>query len=219
MNIIQTWKTNQIPDIYLEFVESVKKYGKKFKYLFFNDQDIINFIKNEFPEYLHTFNNLNYKIQQIDFFRYLAIYHFGGIYLDLDVKLTHYLEELINEPHICKFPIEQENIEDKLIRKQGFSSLIGQYAFYAPAKHPFLKKIIDNIVKPRIPFSHIMSASERHSDKASDVLVYYTTGPILVTQSFLDMDYKINIELLRTQPFTSNKFGKYGVHNCHGTWR
>ncbi len=219
MNIIQTWKTNQIPNIYLEFVESVKKYGKKFKYLFFNDQDIINFIKNEFPEYLHTFNNLNYKIQQIDFFRYLAIYHFGGIYLDLDVKLTHSLEELLDEPLICKFPIEQENIKDKVIRKQGFSSLIGQYAFYAPAKHPFLKKIIDNIVNPRIPFSHIMSASEGHSDKASDVLIYYTTGPILVTQSFLDMDYKLDIELLRTRPPTSNKFGKYGVHNCHGTWR
>lgn len=219
MNIIQTWKTTQIPDIYLEFVESVKKYGKKFKYLFFNDQDIINFIKNEFPEYLHTFNNLNYKIQQIDFFRYLAIYHFGGIYLDLDVKLTHSLEELLDEPHICKFPIEQENIKDKVIRKQGFSSLIGQYAFYAPAKHPFLKKIIDNIVNPRIPFSQIMSASEEHSDKASDVLVYYTTGPILVTQSFLDMDYKLDIELLRTRPLTSNKFGKYGVHKCQGTWR
>ena len=64
-----------------------------------------------------------------------------------------------------------------------------------------------------------MSASEGHSDKASDVLVYYTTGPILVTQSFLDMDYKLNIELLRTRPLTSNKFGKYGVHKCHGTWR
>ena len=219
MNIIQTWKTNQIPDIYLEFVESVKKYGKNFKYLFFTDLDIINFMKNNFPEYLPTFNNLDYKIQQIDFFRYLAVYHFGGIYLDLDVKLTHSLEELLDEPHICKFPIEQENIKDKVIRKQGFSSLIGQYAFYAPAKHPFLKKIIDNIVNPRISFSHIMSASEGHSDKASDVLVYYTTGPILVTQSFLDMDYKLDIELLRTRPLTSNKFGKYGVHNCHGTWR
>ena len=106
-----------------------------------------------------------------------------------------------------------------MIRKQGFLSLIGQYAFYAPAKHPFLKKIIDNIVKPRIPFSHIMSASEGHCDKASDVFIYYTTGPILVTQSFLDMEYKIDIELLRTQPFTSNKFGKYGVDKCHGTWR
>ena len=52
MYIIQTWKTNQIPDIYLEFIESVKKYGNKFTFLFFNDQDIINFIKNTFPEYL-----------------------------------------------------------------------------------------------------------------------------------------------------------------------
>lgn len=219
MYIIQTWKTNQVPEIYYKFIESVKKHGKNFIFLFFNDQDIVNFIKNEFPEYLNTFNNFDYKIQQIDFFRYLAVYHFGGIYLDLDVKITHSLKELINEPHICKFPIEQENIKDKFICEQGFTSLIGQYAFYSPAKHPFLKKIIDNIVKPRIPFSYIKEACEGHSDKPSDIFVYYTTGPILVTQSFLDMDYKINIELLRTQPFTDNKFGKYGVHDCHGTWR
>ena len=82
MNIIQTWKTNEIPLVYSKFIEKIRLHGRNWNILFFTDEDIIKFIERVYPEYLEVFTNLEYKIEQIDFFRYLAVYHYGGLYLD-----------------------------------------------------------------------------------------------------------------------------------------
>ena len=62
-------------------------------------------------------------IQQID---HLAVYHFGGLYYDIAVERTHFFT----------------NRETRLL---------GNYAFYAPRGHPILWRIVENILRPRIP--------------------------------------------------------------------
>ena len=170
------------------------------------------------PEYKHTFFSLSNKIEQIDFFRYLAIYYYGGVYLDLDILLEYSLDELYDS-HICKFPIEYENINDVIITDQGFDSLIGNYAFYAPAKHAFVKKIIDNIVNKRLTTEDVSKAQQTNGDSKLDVEIYCRTGPILVTQSYIDYTNKQDIELLSTTPFHPERFGKFAKHYCIGSWR
>ena len=49
------------------------------------------------------FKNLQFKIQQIDFFRYLVIYYYGGLYLDLDVFIDSDLQDL--RLYDCAFPM------------------------------------------------------------------------------------------------------------------
>ena len=85
------------------------------------------------------------RLRPLDLFRYLVIERFGGLYLDLDVELTSDLQtgplrEAIAKGRAC-FPVEYEESTDKVLRHQGFRPLIGQYAFYAPPGHPFLKRI------------------------------------------------------------------------------
>ena len=218
MNIIQTWKSNTLPKQLEELSNKIKENNPNFKYLFFDDNAIINFMKICMPEYIDFFVNLKHKIQQIDFFRYLVVYYYGGIYLDLDIDINHNLDELYNNPEICKFPIELQNITDTIITIQGFNSLIGNYGFYAPKKHPFLKKIIDNIVNNRIPDNIIAVAQKDNQDPPEQVYVYCTTGPLLVTQTYIDYDNN-DIELIKPEPFVSNCFGKYGLHRCYGTWK
>ena len=129
------------------------------------------------------------------------------------------LTELYENPDICKFPIEYIHINDTFITDQGFIHLIGNYAFYAPSKHPFIKKIIDNIVDNRITKNDIDKAALTNGDSFRDVEIYCTTGPIMVTQSYIDMENKKSIELLTSRPFRSERFGMFGQHLCYGTWR
>ena len=96
MNIIQTWKSNTLPKQLEELSNKIKLNNPNFKYLFFDDNAIVNFMKICMPEYIDFFVNLKHKIQQIDFFRYLAVYYYGGIYLDLDIDINHNLDELYN---------------------------------------------------------------------------------------------------------------------------
>ena len=232
MNIIQTWKTKVIPDHYVTFVDKIKTNNPTCNYMFFDDNDIADFIQNKMPEYKDTFYMLSGKIQQIDFFRYLAIYYYGGLYLDLDIDASESFDTLaMTSPDKCIFPVELKNIGDSLITNQQFYKLIGNYAFYAPAHHPFLKLIIDNIVTQRISDTDIYIGQLSNRDDARDVYVYYRTGPMLVTQSYLDyinndcLDGNVDasqsgsIILLEPTPYMPNCFGNYGKHCCYGSWR
>jgi mannosyltransferase OCH1-like enzyme len=42
------------------------------------------FIATHYPWFLDTFNGYKYPIQRADSIRYFALYHYGGIYIDLD---------------------------------------------------------------------------------------------------------------------------------------
>jgi mannosyltransferase OCH1-like enzyme len=211
-NIIQTYKTNDIPSQYKPLVEKVKKLNPDWNYLYFTDEDIIYFIKNKTPEYYETFLNLRYKIQQIDFFRYLAIYHYGGLYLDLDMDIVKNFDDLDQTKAI--FPVETRDPETGNI-------LVGNYAFYAPAFHPFVGHIINCIVNPIVTESEIAAAQKGHGDPKEHVYVYFTTGPELVTKAYHSYTgNKNDVVLLEPEgEYRKDCFGSYGHHKSFGTWK
>ena len=47
------------------------------------DADLLQFVKSNYPEYLQLFNSLK-GVYMADMARVLVIYHYGGIYMDLD---------------------------------------------------------------------------------------------------------------------------------------
>jgi len=209
MNIIQTWKTNEIPVHYYKFIQNLRNYNPKCKYIFYTDESIKFFVLDNFPEYYETFMNLKYKIQQIDFFRYLAVYHHGGMYLDLDMDISQNFDDL--DTNVCNFPIEIKN-------KDG-SILVGNYAFYAPKHDPFLKHIIESIVYPAITDEEIQLAQEIHTDDKEHVYVYYTTGPELVTRAYWSYKNREKVNLLEPMPYQNDCFGSYGRHCSYGSWK
>ena len=217
MNIIQTWKTKDIPEFLKPFQNNVLKHKSNWNYLFFDDDDIVLFFKEKMPDYYDFFIKLPFKIQQIDFFRYCAVYFYGGIYLDLDFFLTRPLDPILN--YECIFPIELKNINDPILNKHNLDKLIGNYAFYARPKNHFIKSIIDNIISPKISLNDIQIGCQHNGDPSDQVFVYYTTGPVLVSFSYSLYKDKQNVVLLTTEPFEENSFGHFGSHKMYGTWK
>ena len=217
MNIIQTWKSRELPSHYIPFYENLMKHKNNCNYLFFDDNDIVKFIQTKMPTYYDFFKNLQFKIQQIDFFRYLVIYYYGGLYLDLDVFIDSDLQDL--QLYDCAFPIELKNINDTLLVNKNQNFLIGNYAFYAKPRHPFIKSIIDHITNPKITIQDIELGCLNNNDPSEQVFVYYTTGPILVSYAYSNYADKNSITLLQTEPFKDNCFGKYGSHKMYGSWK
>ena len=76
-----------------------------FSYVLFTDEDILAFIRERTPSWLPLYKGLtHHAIQRVDLFRYLAIYYYGGLYLDLDLLLTQPLHALLQ--HQAVFPFE-----------------------------------------------------------------------------------------------------------------
>src|SRR5580765_2482462 len=94
--IIQTNKSLDLPLLERAAVANIKLLNPDFEYLFFDDRQVEEFIDKEFPEYRSVFDSFPIPIQRYDFFRYLAVYRFGGFYLDMDVLLASNLSELLD---------------------------------------------------------------------------------------------------------------------------
>ena len=214
--IIQTWKDNNIPDKYKESIKSVKKFNPDYKYIYMTDNDIEYFLKKHYPKYYKTYKKLPIKIQKIDFFRYIAVYHYGGFYLDLDIDVFKSFNNLLD--NTCVFPIERKINNCNLNRYKSFCQnkidvIIGQYAFGAEKKNIFMKKLIDNI------HNNIDKIIERYNllkDKNEyKNYVYQTTGPDYVTEIYFNN--KNFVKLISNK--NKDYFGDYAKHNLFGTWK
>ena len=217
--IIQTWKTDDIPLQYKPLVQSVKDYNPEYTYLFFTDKDIDDFFKKHYLHYYNTYQNLPIKIQKIDFFRYVAIYHYGGIYLDLDMEILENFDDLL--VHDIVFPVDdyisqnmkynkRNNQRYKYFLNNNQCFLLGQYAFASTPKHPFMKKIINNI-------HNNLQKIIKNVNQNDNNYVYTTTGPDYITKLYMSELTKSNIEILHCNK--RQCFGTFGKHKFFGSWK
>jgi mannosyltransferase OCH1-like enzyme len=95
--IHQTYKTHDIPSFWNSTVNSVIEMNKNdFKYRRWSDIEIDKFVKQYEPKfYYKTYKNYRYQIQRVDSFRYVLMYHIGGIYIDMDNGCNRPFKDLV----------------------------------------------------------------------------------------------------------------------------
>ena len=85
--IHQSWQTTDLSTygkIAVRSQNSWKRLYPDFEYKFWTDEDIAKYIKKQPLKYQDTFHTLDKNIKKMDFFRYLILYEYGGIYVDMD---------------------------------------------------------------------------------------------------------------------------------------
>src|SRR5215469_8752470 len=131
--IVQTGPS-KLPPLLQSAVVNIRLLHPDFEYRFYDDAMIDAFLAEHFPEYRSDYLSFPFRIQRYDFFRYLAVYRFGGFYLDLDVFLVRDLTPLLDFQ--CVFPFE-ELADNRYFWKQfSMDWKIGNYAFGAEPGHP-----------------------------------------------------------------------------------
>jgi hypothetical protein len=221
--VIQTGKSRDLPLLAQAAVSNIKLLNPDFEYRFFDDAQVESFVDAHFPQYRDVFNRFPVRIQKYDFFRYLAVYHFGGFYFDLDVLLAKGLDDLLE--HSCVFTFEELSLHRFLRDQRGMDWEIGNYAFGAAAGHPFIAAVIENCVKaqqePAWPES-MWRPIPRMFRQAFYVLD--TTGPGLVSRTLAEHpDAASQVKVLFPPDVCDesswHQFGSYGVHLAEGSWR
>ena len=221
--LIQTGKSSALPLREKAAVCNLKLLNPDFEYLFFDDQQVESFIDQNFPEYRVVVDSFPFRIQRYDFFRYLAVYKFGGFYFDLDVFLASGLSDLLNCE--CVFPFEGLTFSQYLRKRHGMDWQIGNYAFGATPGHPFLEAVIENCVraqKDRGWVQPMMNGAPFLS--RSEFQVLNTTGPGLLSRTLAENSaLSKNIRILFPDDVCDvrywNQFGDLGVHLMDGSWR
>jgi inositol phosphorylceramide mannosyltransferase catalytic subunit len=221
--IIQTDKSADLPLLARAATSNLRLLNPDFEYLFFDDSQVEQFIDVEFPQYRPVYNSFTARIQRYDFFRYLAVYRFGGFYFDTDVLLASGLEDMLEFG--CVFPFEHLSINRFLREECGMDWEAGNYAFGAAAGHPFLEAIIKNCVRaqqhPEWPEAMVKSIPRMFRSEYS---VLATTGPGLVSRTLAEYPGACDqVKVLFPEDVCDQNswfcFGDYGVHLQVGTWR
>lgn len=86
---------DKIPDKYKGNINKIKNVNPEWKYVLWDNDTILNLISDNIIVY-ETYNKLKYMHQKIDFAKYIILYAFGGIYIDMDAYTIKHLDELIN---------------------------------------------------------------------------------------------------------------------------
>lgn len=133
---------------------NINKYCSSLTYKFWNFNDAKNFIKEHYPYFNDFFNNqMEYPIVKCDFFRYLIMYHFGGIYTDLDficIRDFNLFLQMFKEKQISYYPHTVEDpsiiLSDEWLNSSTFTKTIHNGILISlKEKHPFWLKLLFEI--------------------------------------------------------------------------
>lgn len=146
-NIIhQTFCSKKLPLEIVNVIKHNKVICKKCKFIFYDDNDCKELIKNNFnDEIYNTYMKINpaYGAMRADFFRYCVLYLYGGIYLDIKSKIIYPLFKLIKKDDICILDIPRKNLEPWRKNEPTYE----QWLLIFTPRHPYLLAVINQIYK------------------------------------------------------------------------
>lgn len=140
--IHQTNRNYDIPSVWNASVQAVMQLNAaNFKYKRWSHDDMDTFVREHEPEfYENLFTKYTYEMQRIDSFRYVMMYHIGGIYIDMDSACYRRLIEYVNALEA----IETDSTYTALFPEDGIFGVQTEF-FIGSRGHPLFRKFIDTL--------------------------------------------------------------------------
>ena len=163
--IHQTYKTRELPERWRDTPSTWKRLHPEWTYVFWTDEDNRELIKRVDPEFLPSYDAYPYPIQRADAVRYYILKHYGGIYVDLDMKASKSFEPILQQ-------LERNEKETGLFRSGNSilsHALLTNSIMISTQQAPFFDRVI-------------ILMKERAGDRPflPHTAIYKTTGPCLV---------------------------------------
>lgn len=181
---------NNIPDELLERRQTILNiHDSSWTYILWDEIDIINLMRQD-VNYLQVYYKLEYMHQKIDFAKYIILYKFGGVYIDIDVEMIGSLDSILKDNQNFDLIVSKIIIDNFIEEKLSCDDQICLNNGIIMAKQgcDVLYNLIQNILK-------------NYECKMFDVkisCINNTTGPKFLTHYLLS--YKGNSRVLYLEP-------------------
>lgn len=142
----QSWKSCTLPfrqNVWQQQCERVL--AKNWTSLLWTDDDNRDFIATHYPSFLKLYDGYDVKIKRIDAVRYFYLWHFGGVYIDLDIACLQSFDRyrgfrgrpLLPDSHaVFAFNNKAYNCIDGTCLKDKTEAVPNAF-MAAPPRHPF----------------------------------------------------------------------------------
>jgi mannosyltransferase OCH1-like enzyme len=212
----QSSKTEDIPEEYRAYQRRLLDLHPDWDYRFYDDVGCRSIVERFLPSYIPVYDSYPTNIQRADSFRIIAVYAFGGFYLDLDVECLKSLDDLCE--YNCVLAEERTlTIEETQRLGHKHAVRIANFMFGSEPRHPFLLSMLEAMVME----------SQRSIRTEQDVLE--SSGPGLMTRVYFNCRESLkDVVLLSNRDRTCPSpyccgiachFGDYAKHYHRGSWR
>lgn len=207
---------DKIPVKFNENIQKIKKLNPTWKYIIWDETSIINLLNN-IPEFIEKYNSFQYLHQKADFARYIILYLFGGVYIDIDATTVKSLDMFIDRFPTYDFIVSKNRInifESYLVCRK--KECINNGIIFCKKRNQIMKQIINYILS---------NSYECGILTPKVVCITETTGPkmftFIVNKNKKDTKMKI-VEAEYLEPcikqtciITDNT---YIIHKHEGSW-
>ena len=133
--IYQTWKTHNLPRGIDIVVRKMLDANPGYSHYLYDDIEMTEFVHRNYPgEISSAFDMLAIGAARADLWRYLILYKYGGIYLDIDAEIVGKLDDLIRPD------------DSAIITREQVEGLFNQWILIFSKGHPLLADVIDRCV-------------------------------------------------------------------------
>ena len=202
--IHQTWKTKDIPDQWENAVFSCIEKNIDFKYILWTHETMDKFVQDHYFWFYETYKSYKYHIQRCDAFRYLVLYKYGGVYLDLDIICNENLNNFLD-------------YELVLVKSYGFFNSFTNSFFMVIPGHPFFKHCITNLSNNINSYQYF----------GKHLHVMNSAGPLFLNKMINEYGEINNMRILKQEEFAGDcnfcnentcKGGIYFTHLRGHSW-
>jgi len=183
---------------------------------FYDDEDCKRFVSEHFPDYYQAYASLEKKVEQSDFFRYLVVLKFGGVYADVDTECRRPLDDFIHAKDTLIVGWENEFFTDSQAYSRHFvrRRQVLNWAFAGAPGHPVLVAVAE----------HINQGSRKVFSGSTNRNTLERTGPGAFTDALMDHFEKLragegnafwNVRALPKVNFGTHPLGEEGVSQDH----
>ena len=212
------------PPSLVEISQSWKELNPDWEYRFWNKNDIETFLKTYYPEFIPAYNAFPHNVQRWDAIRYLILYKFGGLYVDMDYECTENITLILCNTE-CAMGLEPEAHAVRI----HVPYIVGNAFMATVPEHPYFKELIDAVFYDN-------TKAGTYTDSVE--LILNTTGPFLTTRIYDNSKYQERITLIPAEliaPITHSDIRKimkeetsmtieskveksFAIHYFFGSW-
>ena len=192
----QTFKANVTPPINWQHAQqSCKSVLWDYQFRMWTDEDARAFIREHYPRHLANYDSYPHHIERVDALRYFILYHYGGVYLDMDVGCQQRLDPLL------------QSFDVVLVKTQPMG--LSNDVMMSAARHPFFLQMMQQL--PRWNW--------RYGLKFLTVMA--STGPLYLdaqVMSYLDTQRDLSVFKVLDGELYGNSPNSFFYHTTGSSW-
>ena len=148
--IHQIWFQGKNDCPHLDNCDTWKRKNADYQYMFWDEAMMRELITSKYPQYYDTWNKYNYMHQKIDFFKYLLMDYYGGIYADIDAVCLKSFDDLLAHDGVVVSGLNTTKLESSILF--GSTDSVNNGIILSSRGHPFWRGYIEDILQQKGPW-------------------------------------------------------------------